>query len=364
MIIEKQYLNSTWCASIRDGICKEAAKHSIKIKLCEKQSLHALPCGSIVVLLGVSYSFAADFSRLCLQNKLRPFIAGFEFLHTDMQVSHITIDRRSSMSYMVNSLVSCGAKHIALLGINSLVSTDIEKLRGYTDAALAHGVSNPGEDVYYSDNDLSSCMEAFWKKHDKYDAVACANDFYAAHLCYEASLRNIRIPEDLMVTGFGNARISQFTSPSLTTVALDLSALGAQVIALCRLLYRNPDLLSCNATFKSEIIYRGSTRIPSEPLPEPIAAVLSPSELEPTFESQLHSIYALENILTVADDTNINLIQGLLSNESYSTLSEKLFLSDTAFKHRLYKLFSATNCKTRKELTALFLKYIPQYKVN
>lgn len=58
------------------------------------------------------------------------------------------------------------------------------------------------------------------------------------------------------------------------------------------------------------------------------------------------------------------LSSGLLQKESYNRLAENLFLSDTAFKYRLYKLFSAANCKNRTELTELFRNYIPEFDKN
>lgn len=365
IIIEEQYSNTTWCASVCDGIHKEAAKRSIKVRLCNKQSLQRLPAGTIVVLLGSSYPFALEYVEFCTRLQLRPIIAGFEAFQTDMQVSYITVDRRRSMSDIVKALISCGARHIALLGINSSIQTDMHKYHGYADTVLTYNVGSPGEDVYYSDNGLHACMEEFWASYEKFDAIACANDYYAVQLCHEAHERGVRIPENLMITGYGNTCVSQFTNPTLTTVALNLSSLGTQVITLHRLLSRNPDLLSCNAALKSEIIFRSSTRQERSPLPElPLVKEDAVSQFEPTFEEQLFPIYALENILTTMDSTDFKLIQGLLDNESYNLLAEKLFLSDTAFKHRLYKLFETTGCKNRKELTSLILKYIPQYHVD
>lgn len=88
------------------------------------------------------------------------------------------------------------------------------------------------------------------------------------------------------------------------------------------------------------------------------------SAFEPTFESHLKNVYALENTLMTMDDTDRKIISGLLQKESYNRLAENLFLSDTAFKYRLYKLFSATNCKNRTELTELFRNYIPEFDKN
>lgn len=362
MIVEKQYSNTTWYTQIREGIYKEAIKRTLKVVLCTDADIHNLLPGTTLVLLGSSYPFISTYVELCIKQDLRPIIAGFEIFQTNMQVSYITINRRRSMSDIVRALISCQAKHVALFGVNSAIQTDILRQKGYADAVLAYHAGNPETDVYYSDNGLKNCTDTFWSNYQKYDAVACANDYYASHLCFEANKRGIRIPDDLMITGFGNTRISQFSSPALTTVALNLSSVGTQVVIMYRSLLRNPDLLSCSAMLKSEIIFRESTLPMRNYLPERRALLnISTSDFEPTYEKDLKPIYALESMLSSIDEIDTQIIQGLLDNVSYASLSEKLFLSDSAFKYRLGKLFSHTECKNRKEFTTLLNNYIPFY---
>lgn len=363
IVVEKQYSHTSWYARLSEGIYKEASKRPIKIQFCSDAELSRLSPGSILVLLGSSYPFVMEYVELCKKLELRPIIAGLESIENDMPVSYITINRRQSMFDVVKALISCGARRVALLGVNSSIQTDMLRYAGYSDAVLAYCAGNPKEDVFYSDDGLPSCMEQFWKNYQKYDAVACANDYYAANLCYEAKQRGIRIPEDMMVTGFGNTKISQFTEPTLTTVALNLTSIGEQVIAMYRLLSKNPDLLSCTFMLKSEIIFRKSTRKEHIDLTnQPVLTRDNFSALEPTFEKHLKSIYALEQTLAAIDSVDTKIIRGILDGLSYNALSEKLFLSDTAFKYRLYKMFASTGCQNRKELASLFTNYVPLFR--
>ncbi len=362
IVAEDQYSNTTWYNQVIEGIYKEAAKRPLQAVLCSEEELNRLSPGTILVLLGSSLPFITQYINLCVQLELRPIVAGFEIFQSSLQVSYITINRRQAMSEMVKTLLSCGARHIALLGVNSSIQTDMLRFDGWAAVINSYQAGNPEKDVYYSDSGLYSCVEKFWEHVGDYDAVACANDYYAAYLCSEAGKRGIRIPFDLMITGFGNTHISQYTNPALTTVALNLSSVGSQVIQLYRSLSKNTDLLSCTATLKSKIILRGSTKPIKKPLPN---KAIFPEEItsafEPTFESDLKSIYALENTIVTMDETDRKIIEGLLLNEPYSFLAEKLYLSDSAFKYRLYKLFTATGCNGRTELTELFRQYIPLF---
>ena len=365
IVAEKQYSNTTWYNQVIEGIYKEAARRPLQVVLCSEAELYGLFPGTILVLLGSSLPFITQYLNLCTELELRPIVAGFEIFQSSLQVSYITINRRQAMSEIVKTLLSCGAHNIALLGVNSSIQTDMLRFDGWAAVVKAYKAGDPNKDVFYSDSGLLACVDIFWKHYRNYDAVACANDYYAAYLCSEAGKRGIRIPYDLMITGFGNTRISQYTCPSLTTVALNLSSVGSQVIQLYRSLSKNTDLLSCTATLKSEILLRGSTKEIKKPLPgKAIFQEEIASAFEPTFERDLKSIYALENTLITMDETDRKIIDGLLQNEPYSFLAEKLYLSDSAFKYRLYKLFAATGCSGRADLTELFRQYIPLFTDN
>lgn len=362
LIAEKQYANTTWYTQVMEGLYREASKRPLKVVLCSDEDLEKLTPGTILVLLGSSLPFVTQYLNLCSRLELRPIVAGFEIFQSSLQVSYITINRRQAMSEIVKTLISCGAGRIALLGVNSSIQTDMLRFEGWAAVVKAWQAGDPQQDVYYSDAGLPACMEQFWNHYRKYDAVACANDYYAVHLCREAAKRGIHIPDELMVTGFGNTRLSQYTSPALTTVALNLASVGTQVIQLYRSLSKNPDLLSCTATLKSEILLRGSTKPIKKSLPSKAIFTenMSPA-FEPTFERHLKKIYALENTIVNMDETDIKIITGLIQDLPYGTLAEKLFLSDTAFKYRLNKLFTATGCSGRAELSELFQTCIPRF---
>lgn len=362
IVVEEQYSNTIWYNQIYGGICKAAGKNSISLHLCSLSELSSLDAGDVVVLLGSSLPFIVEQINSCTRLNLRPIIAGFEIFESSLQFSYITINRRQAMFEVVKALISRGAGRIALLGINSSIQTDMLRFHGWCDAATAYQIGSPDKDVYYSDVSPRCCLDSFWQNYDSYDAVACANDYYAVMLCSEANERGIKIPDTLMVTGFGNTQISRYTRPALTTVDLNLSLVGIQVIVLFRLLLQHPDLLACTAALESKIVFRQSTRPKQQTVSN---NYLFPGEmaspLEPAYNEQLTKIYSLENTVTTMDEMDKKIITGLLNNKSYGKLAEELFLSDTAFNYRLHKLFTAAGCKKRSELITFFQTYIPAF---
>lgn len=70
------------------------------------------------------------------------------------------------------------------------------------------------------------------------DAVICFNDMVAMGFMQQARMNNVKIPEDVAVVGFDNTEISVLSTPTLTTVAGPLRAVGrvgtANLIALIK----------------------------------------------------------------------------------------------------------------------------------
>lgn len=365
VIAEKQYSNTNWYIHIINGLYQEAAKKSFKIVFCSDSDLQSFQPGTILVLIGSSQPFMQKYIQLCTRLSLRPIVTGSGFGQTSMPVSYITINRYLAMSDMVQALILLGAKSIALLGVNSSFQTDMQRYEGWLSAVRFHKAANPEKDVYFSDLGFNSCMDTFWKNVHKYDAVACTNDWYASYVCSHASKHNISIPNDLMVTGFGNTSLGQYTNPPLTTVSLNLSSVGKQVLTLHRILSQNLDLQACTETLKSDIIFRGSTKKAASdatPLENPILLTNEFfSDFNPADEQHFRKLYALESTIEKIDNTDYKIIKGLLDGISYQALAEKLFLSDTAFKYRLHKLFASIGCKTRAEMLQLFQDYIPRF---
>jgi LacI family gluconate utilization system Gnt-I transcriptional repressor len=75
-------------------------------------------------------------------------------------------------------------------------------------------------------------------------AVACSSDMLAQGILVEAQARGLRVPQDLAVSGFGNAEFSAHMLPSITTVHVDgprIGQLAAQrILDRCRGVPRPP----------------------------------------------------------------------------------------------------------------------------
>lgn len=64
------------------------------------------------------------------------------------------------------------------------------------------------------------------ERHPRLQAVACSSDMLAHGVLVEARARGLRVPQDLAVSGFGNAEFAAHMVPSITTVHVDGPEIG------------------------------------------------------------------------------------------------------------------------------------------
>jgi DNA-binding LacI/PurR family transcriptional regulator len=57
-------------------------------------------------------------------------------------------------------------------------------------------------------------------------AILCVNDFMAIGVMRELRDRNLRVPDDVSVTGFDNVLLAEYACPALTTVNIPRGEIG------------------------------------------------------------------------------------------------------------------------------------------
>ena len=98
------------------------------------------------------------------------------------------------------------------------------------------------------------------KRHGVPDAFVCMNDAIAAAFRQSLEAEGLRVPQDVLLTGFADLSIAALTTPPLTTIRQDRVAIARAAFA--RLLARiaHPQLPPCELFLPAPLVVRDSTK--------------------------------------------------------------------------------------------------------
>lgn len=149
---------------------------------------------------------------------------------------NIVSDDKEGSFKGVEHLVENGHKEIALItGKSGFKSTEMRK-EGFMDALIKNKIPVHSEYIVEGNYDMKSgynAMKHFLKLPKIPTAIFCSNDDMAIGAIKAAFDSGFNVPDDISIVGFDNLPVSEYTTPSLTTVARpmeDISILGGKKI--------------------------------------------------------------------------------------------------------------------------------------
>lgn len=129
-----------------------------------------------------------------------------------------------------------GCRDILCLTGPAAMQTSRSRAQGWREAMQAAGLEAPQERLVYGDFWENSPRELVRRFTDGTltlpDAVVCGNDRMAITLCDALAAAGIRVPEDLLVTGFDGITEADLHNPSVTSCMPDWEQLGASAAAM------------------------------------------------------------------------------------------------------------------------------------
>lgn len=186
------------------------------------------------------------------------------------RADHVRIDSRAAAADATRHLISRGAKRIAVIGgdDNASFATATSRLRleGVHDALREVAIArDPALEVNRLPWSMASGAEAareLLSREVAFDAVVAFTDSLAVGTLHALHEHGIRVPDDVMITGFDDVEISEFTSPSLTTVAFDRSAFAEAVLDLLESRMVERTAAPRSRTLPHRVVERASTAHP------------------------------------------------------------------------------------------------------
>ncbi|WP_420151195.1 LacI family DNA-binding transcriptional regulator [Spirosoma sp.] len=184
----------------------------------------------------------------------------------DMDVPKVVVDDYAGAFEAVEHLIQTGRRRIAHLAGPNTLPNSRNRLNGYRDALMKHGL--PVEPDLIISYDLTLEKANIYVNHllnlpQPPDALFAINDPTAIEALTVIKGRGLRVPDDVAIVGFSNDPLSAFIEPGLTTVAQPVHEIGQQA---ARLLVeqltaeREVDIAPKTVVLPTHLVIRGSTQ--------------------------------------------------------------------------------------------------------
>jgi len=167
-----------------------------------------------------------------IENKV-PFVL-FDRIEDSINCDKIIIDDEGGAYKATKFLLEKGCKKIALITTPDYVTVGKLRNNGYVKALQKFGFKKDPS-IILKIEQLDDDHEGIYNQIKKLifvknppDGIFAVNELYAALAMKIAKERGLKIPEDIEIIGFTDGIISEFSSPSLTTVAQHGYTMGKQ----------------------------------------------------------------------------------------------------------------------------------------
>ncbi len=185
--------------------------------------------------------------------------------HPSIFVHSVSCDNRAGMYLAARHLIDLGHRKIAYLGDAHGLHSDSERFEGYQKAMSEAGCPIEQRLVVRADGKIAGARLASQQilLRSRPSAICCYNDMSAIGVLAEAAGANLKVPEDLSITGFDDIFCAPYLRSPLTTVRQPMKELGRQAMEMMLALLRGEETERA-VLIKGDLIVRGSTARPKK----------------------------------------------------------------------------------------------------
>ncbi|MCR5742643.1 MAG: LacI family DNA-binding transcriptional regulator [Lachnospiraceae bacterium] len=176
----------------------------------------------------------------------------------------IVTEGYSTTKEITLKLISQGLQRLCFIGDITYCKSIRDRYDGFM-AALELARIKPDRRIHFTSHTINNyynideVMSAINKLDYIPDAIVCANDDIAKDVYQIFRRSNIKIPQDIAVTGFDNSEAAELLEPALTTVAVHNHTIGTRLAEALYSRFRTPDKPYEMVNISSDVMFRASS---------------------------------------------------------------------------------------------------------
>lgn len=171
----------------------------------------------------------------------------------------VKIDDVKGAYNMTAHLINNGAKRLAFLGGDEELSICKDRFEGFASAVAELNVSSVGGYFVAKKEEVGPTVTKLLKSKQKPDAIVAWSDDWGVQTILAAQALGVKVPDELMATGYDNTDICTVVQPNLTSMIHDAENIGE--LAAQTLLDRiNTDEIASEKLMETHLVVRESSQ--------------------------------------------------------------------------------------------------------
>ena len=331
-----------FCKLVMSGIKKEAKKR--RCSYLESIEPEQIGENDLIILTGMSRSWFENTVRKCNEQGATPIVlTNCSSGNFSGKYHCICADMRDVMERLYKACLEAGRTNLALYGVDHASDSDIDRMQIFLSMAKDSG------NIYLNSGNLEACFQTFYPHADRYDTVICVNAYAAVSLVRKLEKINPEILDRIVVISCEEAlRYSRYSSRILC-VDLNYETYSAAVFQIPEILKNVPEIFRVAMTVKGTVC-----EIPVKEKEE------EPSDDREFYEDpEIICMARIDQLMMESDSQDHKILTMLMEGNTYAEIAESCFMTEGNVKYRVKKYMTICQVKTKKELLAMLLEYLP-----
>ncbi|MBQ9906032.1 MAG: LacI family DNA-binding transcriptional regulator [Oscillospiraceae bacterium] len=187
-----------------------------------------------------------------------------DFYDKHSEIDAVISDNFYDSYLMTDRLVQLGHKKIGFIGSVTATSSIHDRFLGYIKCLMENGLEYRKDWTLEDRLPNGYSLTEFAFPEEMPTAFVCNCDETAFRVIGALQRREIRVPEDISVTGYDNYTVSDMCVPAITTVEVDLAEMAHAAVSLLLKRIENPQKQPSRYVIRGSIILKQSMAAPRE----------------------------------------------------------------------------------------------------
>lgn len=179
-----------------------------------------------------------------------------DFYDPTFEVNSVVSDSAFGSFQLTNHLVSKGIKNIVFVGSIKSTSSIMDRYLGYYRCMVINGLGSYVKTIEDRDDTGRFIKLALPQKLP--EAFVCNCDEIAFRLIQQLRDLNIKVPQEISITGFDGTNISLISTPSISTYRVDVGAMTEMASSIIVRLTRKKKVTTERSVIAGNLLLRDS----------------------------------------------------------------------------------------------------------